>query len=286
MLTSLYHKIDWRVRLLRSKIARRETNLTWSEVARGVLPTRLRPRMWLKLGVVAHHDESGTSVLWRTPVGNFWGCLGDQKDLAIVVAEQLMDVYQRGPVRIRSGDVVLDGGAHLGVFTRRALACGARLVVAFEPEPWNAACLRKTFASEIRAGTVVVVEAAAWKESGSLCFDGRGGTGRVVDLSRGPLAVVGATTIDATVQRLGLERMNFIKLDIEGAEQAALKGARETIARFAPRMAVCVYHREEDPVVIPNCVCSSVTHYRHFFDPSGKIAYFAPAVDTCFNRQA
>jgi hypothetical protein len=70
------------------------------------------------------------------------------------------------------------------------------------------------------------------------------------------------TTIDKIVAELKLERVDYIKMDIEGAEQNALKGGRETIARFHPRMALSAYHRPDDPVKIPELVSATWSGYR------------------------
>ena len=48
--------------------------------------------------------------------------------------------------------MVLDGGAHVGVYVREALDRGARLVVAIEPAPANVECLRRNFPEEIADG--------------------------------------------------------------------------------------------------------------------------------------
>lgn len=69
------------------------------------------------------------------------------------------------------------------------------------------------------------------------------------------------TTIDKLVSELKLERVDFIKMDIEGAEQKAIFGARETLARYRPRMAICVYHLPDDPVTIPKLVQQAVPAY-------------------------
>ncbi len=56
-------------------------------------------------------------------------------------------------------------------------------------------------------------------------------------------------------------RVDFIKMDIEGAEPNAVRGARETIGRFKPRMALCLYHRAHDPIQIPKEVRAIVPEY-------------------------
>jgi hypothetical protein len=62
------------------------------------------------------------------------------------------------------------------------------------------------------------------------------------------------TTVDKMVAELSLEHVDYIKLDIEGAERRAIAGAKETIAKFHPRMALCVYHLRDDPEEIPKAV--------------------------------
>ena len=54
------------------------------------------------------------------------------------------------------------------------------------------------------------------------------------------------TTIDKMVGELRLDRVDFIKMDIEGAERKALVGARDTVARFKPRMAISMEHLPDD----------------------------------------
>lgn len=56
--------------------------------------------------------------------------------------------------------------------------------------------------------------------------------------------VLPMTTIDAFAEERGLGRVDFIKLDIEGGEEEALRGGRDTIARFRPRMTIASYHTD------------------------------------------
>lgn len=57
--------------------------------------------------------------------------------------------------------------------------------------------------------------------------------------------------IDDTPGALGLERIDFIKLDIEGAELRALQGAEQVLRRDRPRLAIAIYHLFNDCTDIP-----------------------------------
>ena len=51
-------------------------------------------------------------------------------------------------------------------------------------------------------------------------------------------------------------------MDVEGAELSTLKGAKETIKKYKPRLAVCVYHKLEDILEIPQYILSLDPSYR------------------------
>ena len=58
-------------------------------------------------------------------------------------------------------------------------------------------------------------------------------------------------SLDDFVSKRGIEKVDFIKMDIEGAEQAALKGSLNTIKKFKPILAVAIYHNDDDFYNIP-----------------------------------
>jgi hypothetical protein len=53
-------------------------------------------------------------------------------------------------------------------------------------------------------------------------------------------------TLDSFVKEYNVERVDFIKIDAEGSERETLKGAKETIKKFKPRMAIAAYHLPDD----------------------------------------
>jgi hypothetical protein len=54
----------------------------------------------------------------------------------------------------------------------------------------------------------------------------------------------------------------FVKMDIEGAEPVALMGARRTLSRHAPALAVCLYHRREHLWQVPRIILDANPAYR------------------------
>ena len=200
--------------------------------------------------------------LWDTPAGKFWVPTGNG-GIAYDLAEQKRNIYG---TRVRPGDIVLDAGANVGVFTRKALWAGAAKVVAIEPAPENLECLRRNFAAEIAAGSVVVYPKGVWDKDDVLKMQLDPANSAEDSFFRkfagGQSIEVPLTTIDKMVAELGLPKVDFIKMDIEGAEQRAVVGAKNTIARFRPRMALCIYHVQDDPKMVPKLVHDAVPDYR------------------------
>ena len=75
------------------------------------------------------------------------------------------------------------------------------------------------------------------------------------------------------IDELKLDRVDFIKMDIEGAERHALAGARRLLAVHKPRLAICIYHGADDPEVVPRVVLAANDNYQTF-RRGGFQAYF------------
>jgi FkbM family methyltransferase len=136
--------------------------------------------------------------------------------------------------RIRPGTVVVDGGAHIGLFTLLAAprAAPGGTVYAYEPDPYNFDALRINVARN-RLHNVRLAKAALTDTPGELTFFVSSGTvasslvrkSYVHDTQ--PVRVP-ATTIDAEIPRARAREV-VLKLDVEGAEERVLRGAAETL---------------------------------------------------------
>ncbi len=89
-----------------------------------------------------------------------------------------------------------------------------------------------------------------------------------------------ATDIN-TVDSIVKEKVDFIKLDIEGAEQDTIDGMSETIKKYKPILAICIYHKAEDWYKIPEKVLAIESEYkiylRHYMEGIFEsVLYFVP----------
>lgn len=269
------YEIDTRLWFLRLKMRGEIPQVGWPEAIRRIGPGWPRRA---RFDVAQEIAGSGAPcpVLWNTPFGRFWGTERDGRELDLLTLEQAVgDIYEQRNVSVRDSDVVVDVGAHLGTFTRIALQHGARLVIAVEPDPVNSACFERTFESEIADGRVRLVRAAAWHSTGSIEFEAGSAsqTGHVAQSATTRAVSVRAVALDDLVRELKLGRVDFIKMDIEGAERHALKGARGLLARDKPRLAICIYHTPDDRDVIPDVVLDANGGYETF-TRGGFQAYF------------
>jgi FkbM family methyltransferase len=162
-------------------------------------------------------------------------------------------VYDHPSVHVLPGDIVFDCGAHIGGFTRTALNSRAGLVVAIEPERLNIAAFRRNFPEELKSGRIRLIEKAISDKPGRPALQlstSNDSHSLFLPQNSGKEEMVEVSTIDTLVSDSRIPRIDFIKLDIEGAECRALQGAKQAIKRWRPRLAVSSYHQSGDPAAI------------------------------------
>ncbi len=178
-----------------------------------------------------------------------------------------------------TGETFIDVGSFDGAtsleFARRAP--GFREILAFEPDPDNyrTVCARL---AQFAPNRVRTFNQGLSDATRTVAFEpGGGSTSRIHTTATGSAEVV---ALDA----LGLQSATFIKMDIEGAEEAAIRGAIDTIARLRPRLAISVYHKADDLWRIPATVDLAgvpfelrIRHYTEGMDET--VMFFLPTAE-------
>ncbi|MHA6494564.1 FkbM family methyltransferase [Pseudomonas borbori] len=177
------------------------------------------------------------------------------------------DQYATENFDVKAGDVIIDGGAFIGdtavLFNEKA--GGNCEVHAFELLDENLLLMEHNVRSNGIADKVFINKLALADTSGVEISIALTKLQASMSLMYPGEVKVNTITLDDYVKERGLDRIDFIKFDIEGAEIPALEGARETIERFRPRMALCLYHKWDDVVTIPAFLDSLSFEYEYEF---------------------
>jgi len=130
-------------------------------------------------------------------------------------------------------------------------------VYAFEPDPKNyQCCLEKK--EETNFTEAEILPFGTWSKRETICF--QSGRSTNSKASEGGNCTVSVMPIDEAIAPK--DRVTMIKMDVEGSELESLMGARKTILRDKPKLAVCIYHKPEDMTEIPLYIKKLVPEYR------------------------
>ncbi len=171
--------------------------------------------------------------------------------------------FEPGIVSPIDHEIFVDGGCYDGTTIRHfARWCNNShdKIYSFEPDRHNYEMTLKSLQNDpVRA--VTVLNKGLWDKDETLFFHESGGQGSSITEGKEGAVSIEVTSIDQVVKR---DRVTFIKLDVEGVEYEALKGAEKTIRSCHPRMAISIYHKPEDIFTLPELVLSMSDDYRFY----------------------
>ncbi len=184
-------------------------------------------------------------------------------------------------VRLSEDEVFVDGGAFDGDTLVDFLGrVGERFAHyhAFEPDAANRVRLMgrlEGLPAAVRE-KITIHPLALHAESATLSFTDQGGP--TSHVGTGGNTSVRGERLDAI---LAVQRLSFLKLDVEGAERAALAGAKASIIQHRPQVAACVYHEPNDLWEIPQRLAALLPNSRfylrqHGFDGWETVVYVVP----------
>lgn len=170
-------------------------------------------------------------------------------------------------------ELIVDAGAHHGVVTRKLAALNtASHIIAIEPDAENRAILERSLADITHR--IAVHPVALGDAPGEQSF--HAGLGYASQLS----STGQDTTCIVTLDSLALAP-DFMKLHLEGAELATLKGAQETLLRHRPVLAITTYHNADGIWRTPAWLMKHLPRYRFLFRThswcgTGAVVYALP----------
>jgi FkbM family methyltransferase len=141
-----------------------------------------------------------------------------------------------------AGDVLFDIGAHFGYYSAIAAMInnGSGKIFAFEPRPMNANFFRKHMKKN-DFKNVTLIEAAVGESDKDVQFDTDHGSATGYVSNYGDLRVK-QVSIDRMVRDGSIPSPDFIKIDVEGGEIEVLKGSKEVIAKYRPKLIIATHN--------------------------------------------
>lgn len=160
-------------------------------------------------------------------------------------------------VVLKEDEVFIDCGGFDGDSALRFIEqCGGKYqdIIIFEPEFSKKAAIEKNMGNN----RYHLYPLGVWSKSTKLYFNAMGTGSSHVFEERGKY-IIETVALDEIVYDM---RPTYIKMDIEGAEQEALKGCRKIIQIYKPKLAVCIYHKPDDLYKIPAMIKEMNPQYK------------------------
>ncbi len=181
-------------------------------------------------------------------------------DSRIADVDEHNQYFEDGIISPKEREIFVDCGFFRGETTKRFIEwCNGDYehIYAFEPNSDN---IEKSLIDKSSIKNLSIINKGVWEDTREL---------RMVVTDRGDSCfiddegseIVQVTSIDDI---LNGKRVTFIKMDVEGAEMMALRGAQYTIERYHPRLAICIYHKPEDIIEIQRYILSINEEYRFY----------------------
>ena len=142
---------------------------------------------------------------------------------------------------LKPGDVVVDVGAFTGdytIFAARKVGQTGK-VIAFEPDKKSREILARNISHE-KLDNVIISPKGLWHENTRLRFESNQGVKSTV-FSDNAESYIDVASLDDELKKLGIKKIDVIKMDIEGSEIKAIEGAQQTLKQ-KPVLIIASYH--------------------------------------------
>lgn len=173
------------------------------------------------------------------------------------------DIY-RDILKLNDSETIVDMGAYDGDTIREFTTYTEgkyNHIYALEPDEKN---FKKLTKNTNGMQGVSLYNLGAWEKKDTLIFSKKAGRNSKLSAEGVPVSV---TDIDSLIN----DKVTMLKMDIEGSELKAIKGCKNTIKKYSPKLYICAYHRNEDLFSLPIKILEYNENYKIYFRHSPYI---------------
>jgi len=179
----------------------------------------------------------------------------------------------------------IDAGANKGVYTY-FIAKYARHTYAYEPNPKMFAILQRNVGPGVSVSPIALGDTTGQAVLRVPLLDkGHSNQGASLSAVKVPANFTPVTVETARIDDLGLTDIGFIKIDVEGFEDAVLRGARQTIARDRPALLVEIEEKHTRRPIEDDIAAITDMGYDGMFLGAGGILHALSAFDPVANHR-
>jgi FkbM family methyltransferase len=198
--------------------------------------------MFRKKGISFDIEKKGNKVIYKTTFNR----------TVLLTNEALYPIaddfnYYQHFYETKDGDIVIDAGAnmgHISIFFSKQVGENGK-VYCFEPDKFNVERLNNNRQLNTDLPDNIIIEdLLLWNENILVDFEEAGtvGSSAIWFSDNANVVKKQAVTLDSWAENLQLQKLDFIKMDIEGAEIEALDGCVAVINKYKPNFAIASYH--------------------------------------------
>ena len=183
---------------------------------------------------------------------------------------------------VKEGDVVVDAGAnegYLSIYYAKKVKSKGK-ILAFEPDNLNLKKFKANLDLNKGVDNISIIEDLIWNVNTKIEFYEAGTVASSAHFrpNDSKAIIKNAITLDTFCIKNNIKRMDFVKMDIEGAEIEALDGAINTIKTFSPNFVIATYHSVNGELTYIKVESFFKLHhypYKTIFYDDGEILTFA-----------
>lgn len=263
--------VAFRMLTKKEKCGLPQDNIDWQEKTEDIKNTAVEKECYTKTLRIAENEIKYCLDKYNLNINNSNINILANADCIYLSHPNYLSQYSYNDIIVTEGDYVIDGGAYIGdtALFFAALAGKTGKVFAFEFEPENVSIFKQNMElNKELSERIILEESALWDNSDEILHFNNNGPASYCSLEEKSDFTMKVNTVDIDnfVSKNKIEKIDFIKFDIERAELKALEGAKETIKKFKPKLAICVYHYDSDFINIPKYLKELIPDYEMYLN--------------------